>query len=102
MDRLVPEPALLLQETGRLQQDNNRLQQDNSRLQQENGRLQQEVFRLEQREKTLTGSLSHFRNWVASLQARIQQSRFHSDAAKPPRRIYVGGLPGDTTDVSKE
>lgn len=46
----------------------------------------------------LAGTLAHYRSWAAQLQARYQM--FNPDAARPARRIYVGGLPPDTADVS--
>jgi hypothetical protein len=45
----------------------------------------------------LAGTLAHYRSWAAQLQARYQM--FNPDAARPARRIYVGGLPPDTADV---
>ena len=76
-----------------------RLAQENALLVQENAELQQQISKLQLEEKRLTGSLQHYRAWSATLQSRFQQSRYHSDALKPPRRIYVGSLPADITDV---
>ena len=45
----------------------------------------------------LAGTLSHYRAWAAQIQARYQM--FNPDAARPARRIYVGGLPPDPADV---
>ena len=47
----------------------------------------------------LAGTLQHYRNWASQIQARYQL--FNPDAARPARRIYVGGLSPETTDVSK-
>ncbi len=46
----------------------------------------------------LAGTLQHYRNWAGQIQARYQL--FNPDAARPARRIYVGGLSTDTSDVS--
>ena len=46
----------------------------------------------------LAGTLQHYRDWAGQIQARYQL--FNPDAARPARRIYVGGLNQDTTDVS--
>lgn len=45
----------------------------------------------------LAGTLAHYRTWAGQIQARYQM--FNPDAARPARRIYVGGLPPDTADV---
>ncbi|KAK9901213.1 hypothetical protein WJX75_000532 [Coccomyxa subellipsoidea] len=45
----------------------------------------------------LAGTLAHYRAWAAQIQARYQM--FNPDAARPARRIYVGGLPPETTDA---
>ena len=45
----------------------------------------------------LAGTLAHYRAWAAQIQARYQM--FNPDAARPARRIYVGGLPPNTADV---
>ena len=37
----------------------------------------------------LKGTLQHYRNWAGQIQARYQL--FNPDAARPARRIYVGG-----------
>ncbi len=37
------------------------------------------------------------RSWAQQIQARYQM--FNPDAARPARRIYIGGLPLETTDV---
>ena len=47
---------------------------------------------------TLNASVAMCRAWAAQIQARYQM--FNPDAARPARRIYVGGLPPETTDVS--
>ncbi len=44
------------------------------------------------------GTLAHYRNWSAQVQARYQM--FNPEAIRPARRIYVGGLPGGTSEVS--
>ena len=43
------------------------------------------------------GTLAHYRNWSAQVQARYQM--FNPEAIRPARRIYVGGLPNGTTEV---
>lgn len=48
--------------------------------------------------KRLATTLQHYRNWASQILARYQM--VNPDAAKPPRRIYVGGLPAGTTEVS--
>lgn len=45
----------------------------------------------------LATTLQHYRNWASQILARYQMVK--PDAAKPPRRIYVGGLPPGTTEV---
>ena len=45
----------------------------------------------------MAGTLAHYRGWASQIQARYQM--FNPDAARPARRIYVGGLPPDTEDV---
>ena len=45
----------------------------------------------------MAGTLAHYRAWASQIQARYQM--FNPDAARPARRIYVGGLPPDTEDV---
>ena len=45
----------------------------------------------------MAGTLGHYRAWAAQIQARYQM--FNPDAARPARRIYVGGLPANTEDV---
>ena len=45
----------------------------------------------------MAGTLGHYRAWAAQIQARYQM--FNPDAARPARRIYVGGLPASTEDV---
>ncbi|KAK9830796.1 hypothetical protein WJX74_007599 [Apatococcus lobatus] len=45
----------------------------------------------------LAGTLQHYRDWAGQIQARYQL--FNPDAARPARRIYVGGLSQDTTDA---
>lgn len=45
----------------------------------------------------LATTLQHYRNWASQILARYQM--VNPDAAKPPRRIYVGGLPPGTTEV---
>ena len=48
----------------------------------------------------MAGTLAHYRAWASQIQARYQM--FNPDAARPARRIYVGGLPPDTEDVRFE
>ena len=43
------------------------------------------------------GTLAHYRNWSAQVQARYQM--FNPEAIRPARRIYVGGLPSGTSEV---
>lgn len=43
------------------------------------------------------GTLAHYRAWAAQVQARYQM--FNAEAARPARRIYVGGLPAGTQEV---
>ncbi len=43
------------------------------------------------------GTLAHYRNWSAQVQARYQM--FNPEAIRPARRIYVGGLPNGTTEA---
>ena len=45
----------------------------------------------------LATTLQHYRTWASQILARYQM--VNPDAAKPPRRIYVGGLPPGTTEV---
>ena len=45
----------------------------------------------------LATTLQHYRNWASQILARYQM--VNPDAAKPPRRIYIGGLPPGTTEV---
>ena len=45
----------------------------------------------------LAGTLAHYRAWASQIQARYQM--FNPDAARPARRIYVGGLPPDSEEV---
>ena len=45
----------------------------------------------------LATTLQHYRNWASQILARYQM--VNPDAAKPPRRIYIGGLPPATTEV---
>lgn len=52
----------------------------------------------EESNKHLATTLQHYRNWAGQLLARYQMA--NPDAARPPRRIYVGGLPTGTTEVS--
>lgn len=80
-----------------------RLVNENERLTQQNAELQQRVSSLQQEEKRLTGSLQHCRAWSATLsrnQLLVDHVFYNPDDLKPPRRIYVGSLPADTTDVS--
>ena len=42
--------------------------------------------------------LSHYRSWVGSLHAKMQAS--NPQAIKNAKRLYIGGVPEDTTDVS--
>jgi hypothetical protein len=44
------------------------------------------------------GTLAHYRAWAAQVQARYQM--FNAEAARPARRIYVGGLPAGTQEVA--
>ena len=46
----------------------------------------------------LAGTLAHYRAWASQIQERYQM--FNPDAARPARRIYVGGLPPDSEEVS--
>lgn len=48
--------------------------------------------------KRLATTLQHYRNWASQILARYQM--VNPDAAKPPRRIYVGGLPAGTTEAA--
>lgn len=43
------------------------------------------------------GTLAHYRAWAQQVQARYQM--FNAEAARPARRIYVGGLPASTQEV---
>ncbi len=52
----------------------------------------------EESNKRLATTLQHYRNWAGQLLARYQMA--NPDASRPPRRIYVGGLPAGTTEVS--
>lgn len=45
----------------------------------------------------LQGTLAHYRNWAAQLQARYQL--FNPDAARPAKRVYVGNLPSNVTEA---
>ncbi|PRW45747.1 chorismate lyase isoform B [Chlorella sorokiniana] len=45
----------------------------------------------------LQGTLAHYRNWAAQLQARYQL--FNPDAARPAKRVYVGNLPGSVSET---
>ena len=47
--------------------------------------------------RRLHETLQHYRNWSAQLLARFQMA--NADSARPPKRIYVGGLPTGTTEV---
>lgn len=53
---------------------------------------------LAEENKRLATTLQHYRNWAGQILARYQMA--NPDAARPPRRIYVGGLPTGTTEVS--
>lgn len=78
------------------------LAQENEQLKQHNLELQQRLTSLQQEEKRLTGSLQHCRAWSATLSRNlllVENVFCHSDDLKPPRRIYVGSLPADTTDA---
>lgn len=44
----------------------------------------------------LQKKLSHFRTWVSQVHSRVQQ--VNPQAVKNSRRLYVGGLPQDTTE----
>lgn len=80
------------------------LAQENEQLKQHNLELQQRLSSIQQEEKRLTGSLQHCRAWSATLSRNlllVENVFCHSDDLKPPRRIYVGSLPADTTDVSQ-
>ena len=46
----------------------------------------------------LSGTLAHWRSWAAEVAARY--AAYNPDVARPARRIYVGGLPRKTADVS--
>ncbi len=46
---------------------------------------------------TAAGTLAHYRAWAQQVQARYQM--FNAEAARPARRIYVGGLPAGTQEV---
>ncbi len=52
----------------------------------------------EESNKRLATTLQHYRNWAGQLLARYQMA--NPDASRPPRRIYIGGLPAGTTEVS--
>ena len=52
----------------------------------------------EESNKRLATTLQHYRNWARQLQARYQMA--NPVASRPPRRIYVGGLPAGTTEVT--
>ena len=45
----------------------------------------------------LQKKLSHFRSWVSGIHAKVQQ--MNPQAIKNSRRLYVGGIPEDTTEV---
>lgn len=45
----------------------------------------------------LAGTLAHYRAWAQQVQARYQM--FNAEAARPARRIYVGGLPAGTQEL---
>ncbi|PSC72366.1 splicing factor U2AF 50 kDa subunit [Micractinium conductrix] len=45
----------------------------------------------------LQGTLAHYRNWAAQLQARYQL--FNPDAARPAKRVYVGNLPANVSEA---
>ncbi|EFN54687.1 hypothetical protein CHLNCDRAFT_53018 [Chlorella variabilis] len=45
----------------------------------------------------LQGTLAHYRNWAAQLQARYQL--FNPDAARPAKRVYVGNLPAAVSEA---
>lgn len=49
----------------------------------------------EESNKRLATTLQHYRNWAGQLLAMANPG-----ASRPPRRIYVGGLPAGTTEVS--
>lgn len=46
----------------------------------------------------LQKKLAHFRSWVASVHSKVQQ--VNPQAIKNSKRLYVGNLPPDTTEVS--
>lgn len=48
--------------------------------------------------RKLKGSLEHWRSWAVKLAARY--ASYSPDVARPARRIYVGGLPATTAEVS--
>ena len=52
----------------------------------------------EESNKRLATTLQHYRNWAGQLLAWYQMA--NPDASRPPRRIYVGGLPAGTIEVS--
>ncbi|DBB00532.1 TPA: hypothetical protein ACH3X3_002231 [Trebouxia sp. C0006] len=52
----------------------------------------------EESNKRLATTLQHYRNWAGQLLARYQMA--NPDASRPPRRIYVGGLPAGTTEAA--
>lgn len=45
----------------------------------------------------LQKKLGHFRNWVCSLHAKVQAT--NPQAIKNSRRLYVGGIPENTSEV---
>ncbi|KAK9829508.1 hypothetical protein WJX72_006260 [[Myrmecia] bisecta] len=60
-------------------------------------RLQELVDQRDAQIQRLQRTLQHFRRWAHHVQARYQM--FNPEAARPARRIYIGNLPPDTTEV---
>jgi hypothetical protein len=46
----------------------------------------------------LQKKLQHFRSWVSSIHHKVQQ--MNPQAIKNSKRLYIGGIPADTTEAS--
>lgn len=48
----------------------------------------------------LRGTLAHWRAWAAGIAARY--SAYNPEIVRPAKRVYIGGLPPDTSDVPSQ
>lgn len=48
----------------------------------------------------LEGKLKHLRGWMKAVQDQMQANIVHRDTVFNARRLFVGGVPPGTSDVS--